>query len=118
MNIVWTASLLFTLAPVRPLLGAQVVGHGAGHDTKPTSALIEKVRAASAPFRDVRNTSGLYEPILGCVSGPLEGQLLQFEDSPNRFGLPAFYQLHVWAWRDNPNGAFVDWNPRVSCEGQ
>jgi hypothetical protein len=48
----------------------------------------------------------------------LEGQLLQFVDTPNRFGLPAFYELHVWAWRDNPNGAFVDWNPRVSCEGQ
>jgi hypothetical protein len=48
----------------------------------------------------------------------LDGQLLQFVDTPNRFGLPAFYELHVWAWRDNPNGAFVDWNPRVSCEGQ
>jgi len=47
----------------------------------------------------------------------LEGQLLQFYDSPNRFGLPPFYELHVWAWRDNPHGAFVDWNPRVSCEG-
>ena len=31
---------------------------------------------------------------------------------------PAFYELHVWAWRDNPSGVFVDWNPRVSCEGQ
>ncbi len=53
-------------------------------------------------------------------AGPpvLEGQLLQFYDSPNRFGLDPFYELHVWAWRDNPNGAFVDWNPRVSCEGQ
>ena len=48
----------------------------------------------------------------------LEGQLLHFVESPNRFGLPAFYELHVWAWRDNPNGAFVDWHPRVSCEGQ
>jgi hypothetical protein len=49
----------------------------------------------------------------------LEGQLLlNFVDSPNRFGLPAHYEIHVWAWRDNPNGAFVDWNPRVSCEGQ
>jgi hypothetical protein len=48
----------------------------------------------------------------------LEGQLLHFVDSPNRFGLPAHYELHVWAWRDNPNGAFVDWNTRVSCEGQ
>ena len=48
----------------------------------------------------------------------IEGQLLQFVDSPNRFGLPAHYEIHVWAWQDNPNGMFVDWNPKVSCEGQ
>ena len=48
----------------------------------------------------------------------LEGQAFQFVNSPNRYGLPAFFELHVWAWRDNPNGAFVDWNTRVSCEGQ
>lgn len=48
----------------------------------------------------------------------LEGQLLHFVDSPNRFGLPAHYELHVWAWRDNPKGAFVDWNTRVSCEAK
>jgi len=28
------------------------------------------------------------------------------------------FELHVWAWRENPNGAFVDWNNRVTCEGQ
>jgi hypothetical protein len=48
----------------------------------------------------------------------LEGQAFQLVGSPNRFGSPAFFELHVWAWRDNPNGAFVDWNNRVSCEGQ
>lgn len=48
----------------------------------------------------------------------IAGQLLNFYEEPNRFGLPPFYELHVWAWRDNPNGSFVDWNPRVSCEGQ
>ena len=48
----------------------------------------------------------------------LEGQVFQFNDSPNRFRLPAFYELHVWAARDNPRGAFADWNPRVSCEGE
>jgi hypothetical protein len=48
----------------------------------------------------------------------LEGQAFQLVTSPNRFGLPAFFELHVWAWRDSPNGAFVDWNTRVSCEGQ
>ena len=36
--------------------------------------------------------------------------------APNRFGLPAFYTLHVWAWKNNPNGAFVNWHPDVSCE--
>jgi len=48
----------------------------------------------------------------------LEGQAFQFVGSPNRYGLPSFFELHVWAWRDNPNGAFVDWNTRVTCEGQ
>jgi hypothetical protein len=48
----------------------------------------------------------------------LEGQAFQLVGSPNRYGLPAFFELHVWAWRENPKGAFVDWNDRVSCEGQ
>jgi hypothetical protein len=46
----------------------------------------------------------------------LMGQHFQYVSSPNRYGLPAFYELHVWAWRDNPHGMFVDWNPTVSCE--
>ena len=46
----------------------------------------------------------------------LMGQWFHFFDTPNRFGLPAFYTLHVWAWKDNPNGAFVNWHPNVSCE--
>jgi hypothetical protein len=51
-------------------------------------------------------------------SGPPEmmGQLFHLFDAPNRFGLPAFYTLHVWAWKDNPNGAFVNWHPNVSCD--
>ena len=48
----------------------------------------------------------------------LEGQAFQFVNAPNRYAIPAFFELHVWAWRDNPNGAFVDWNNRVSCEHQ
>jgi hypothetical protein len=46
----------------------------------------------------------------------LMGQQFLYVGSPNRYGGPAFYELHVWAWRQNPNGMFVDWNPRVSCE--
>jgi hypothetical protein len=50
-------------------------------------------------------------------SGPPElmGQFFHLFTSPNRFGLPAFYTLHVWAWKENPKGAFVNWHPNVSC---
>jgi hypothetical protein len=47
----------------------------------------------------------------------LNGQLFHFFDAPNRYGLPPFYTLHVWAWKDNPNGTFTNWNPSVSCDG-
>ena len=47
----------------------------------------------------------------------LNGQLFDLHGSPNRYGIPAFYALHVWAWRKNPSGTFADWNPRVSCDG-
>jgi hypothetical protein len=46
----------------------------------------------------------------------LGGQLLHLFESPNRFGLPSFYTLHVWAWKDNPTGMFVNWHSNVSCE--
>jgi hypothetical protein len=46
----------------------------------------------------------------------LMGQLFNYVGAPNRYGLPAFYELHVWAWKSNPDGVFADWNPRVSCE--
>lgn len=48
----------------------------------------------------------------------LDGQVFNFVDAPNRFTIPAFFELHVWAFRDNPQGAFVDWNNKVTCEKQ
>lgn len=56
------------------------------------------------------------EYISGASPATLEGHLLNHVGAPNRYGLPAFSEIHVWAWRDNPNGTFADWNPRVSCE--
>ena len=47
----------------------------------------------------------------------IDGQWFHLFDAPNRFGLDPFYTLHVWAWKDNPNGTFVNWNPSVSCDG-
>ncbi len=50
------------------------------------------------------------------VPPSLDDQDFLFVPAPNRFNLNSFFELHVWAWRDNPQGAFVDWNNQVSCE--
>jgi hypothetical protein len=50
-------------------------------------------------------------PVLG-------GQVFNFVGAPNRFNINSFFELHVWAWRDNPQGAYVDWNNGVTCEDQ
>jgi hypothetical protein len=35
-----------------------------------------------------------------------------------RHGIPfPHYDLHVWAWEENPNGTFAPFNPNVSCDG-
>jgi hypothetical protein len=70
----------------------------------------------------------MYEPKLGgrlelvaveyiAFKGPaaLDGHLFNFLSEPNRYGLDKFYELHVWAWKQNPAGAFADNNPNVSC---
>lgn len=46
----------------------------------------------------------------------LQGQHFHYVPAPNRSGLPAYYELHVWAWKKNSRGTFADWNPRVSCD--
>jgi len=33
----------------------------------------------------------------------------------NRYGLPPFYELHLWLWQPNRSGMFNDWNPAVRC---
>ena len=45
----------------------------------------------------------------------LFGHVFNFTDAPNRYGLPPFYSLHVWAWKHNATGTFAMWNPAVSC---
>jgi hypothetical protein len=46
----------------------------------------------------------------------LMGQVFHCVGAPNRYRIPAFYQLHAWAWKDHPKGMFTDWNPKVSRE--
>jgi hypothetical protein len=161
------------------LLGAPAIAAPPGNDFSP---LVEKVRAATARFRDIniaisegfvqgtpcvsgpmwgamgvhfvlpaRINGGvlnadepealIYEPMPGGAlrlvgvefivlasiwatqhptAGPpaLDGHLMNLVDAPNRYGLPAFYELHVWGWEHNPVGSFADWNTHVSCDKQ
>jgi hypothetical protein len=46
----------------------------------------------------------------------LMGQIFQQFEAPNRFGLPRFYTLHVWAWKTNPLGTFVNWHSNITCD--
>ena len=51
------------------------------------------------------------------TKGPrLQGHLFKFNRAPNRYGLGPFYELHVWAWKQNPTGMFADMNPNASCD--
>ena len=54
------------------------------------------------------NAANAGPPIVG-------GQHFNYVGAPNRLRNPAYYELHVWAWKRNPNGVFSDWNPAVSC---
>jgi len=67
-------------------------------------------------FADKWDAAPNHKDANGNVIAPkLMGQLFHYFESPNRFALPAFYTLHVWAWKENPDGAFVNWHPNVDC---
>jgi hypothetical protein len=39
----------------------------------------------------------------------------QFKLTTNFFDVPPFYALHVWLWKENPDGLFASYNPAVAC---
>ena len=45
----------------------------------------------------------------------LFGETFALTPADNRFGLPAYYSLHAWIYKDNPSGTFSAWNPTVKC---
>ena len=45
----------------------------------------------------------------------LFGQKFTLVKAGNRYGLPDFYELHVWLWQSNPSGLFAYYNPGVTC---
>jgi hypothetical protein len=52
------------------------------------------------------------------TKGPasLGGQPFSFTGTANRHGLPALYELHVWAWKANSRGAFAAMDSAAGCE--
>src|SRR4051794_19440831 len=95
-----------------------VVGQGMVDVTRPQIVLYEaqpngKLKLTGADYLVLADPWDARNP---GVTPQLMGQIFHYFPSPNRFGLPAFYTLHVWAWKDNPKGAFVNWHPNVSCQ--
>lgn len=96
-------------------VNGDLVGDGALDASRPEALMYEWRRGAYrlvgveyVVLADAWNAAHSVPPVL-------DGQLFHYTGAPNRYGIPAFYSLHVWAWRDNPQGVFADWNPRVTC---
>ena len=93
-----------------------LVGDGELDPTRPEIVIYEplpggKLKLIGADFlvlADAWNSKHAAPP-------EMMGQLFHLFEAPNRFGLPTFYTLHVWAWKENPTGAFVNWHQNVSC---
>ena len=93
-----------------------LVGDGALDAQRPEALMYEardgKLRLVGVEYivlADAWNASHPEPPTL-------MGQSFHYTPSPNRYGIPAFYALHVWAWKPNPHGAYADWNPTVTCD--
>jgi hypothetical protein len=52
----------------------------------------------------------------GAEPPELFGQEFSLTPAGNRYGLPPFYALHAWIFRNNPSGALAPYNPKVDCE--
>jgi hypothetical protein len=90
-------------------VNAKLLGGEAVDIARPQAVMYE-------PASDGTKTLIAVEYITSNGPASLEGQLFNFNGAPNRYGLPPFYELHVWAWKANPRGAFADMNPNVTCE--
>lgn len=97
-------------------VNGKLVGDGELDPTKPEIVIYEpqpngQLKLIGADFlvlADAWNAKHAAPP-------EMMGQLFHLFEAPNRFGLPAFYTLHVWAWKESPTGSFVNWHQNVSC---
>jgi hypothetical protein len=97
------------------------VGDGAIDADEPEALIYEplsngQMRLVGVEFIVIAADWAAANPQGGAPS--VDGHLMHFVSEPNRYGLPAFYELHVWAWERNPDGNFADWNTSVTCDKQ
>ena len=98
------------------LVNGDLVGDGAVDASSP-EALMYEVKNGKLQLTGVEYVVIAEAWDAGNDTPPtLMGQVFHYVGAPNRYKIPAFYELHVWAWKQNPSGMFADWNPTVSCE--
>lgn len=93
-----------------------LVGDAALHAARPEALVYEPlpgggrrlVAAEYIVFQEAWDAAHDEPPVLF-------GRELHLVEAGNRYGIPAFYELHVWLWQPNPRGLFDDWNPLVRC---
>ena len=106
--------------------GQTLLSDGQLDPTKPQALIYEP--QANGDMKLVAVEFIIFASALPAGAAPeVDGHLMLYVDgpstsrpnaSPNRYGLPGFFELHVWAWKDNPQGPYVDWNNHISCAMQ
>jgi hypothetical protein len=101
------------------VLGSRIAGGVLSAD-QPEALIYEPLPGGALRFVGVEFIvlAGPWDTLHPGSPPALDGHLLNLVGAPNRYGLPAFYELHVWAWEQNPVGSFADWNTQVSCDSQ
>ena len=86
-------------------MGVQYVNHTLGDRRSTSSTPNAMDQGGGAPPTLVASEYVVLRCCVGCANAwPLFETEFHVTASPNRFGFPDFYSLHVWAWRDNPAG--------------
>lgn len=98
---------------------ASLVGDGVERVTQPEALVYAPTAGGSLTLAALEyvTTKAAWDAHHGGVP-TLFGRKFNFTPAGNRFGLPAYYSLHVWIYQHNPAGKFAMWNPTVSCKGQ
>jgi hypothetical protein len=95
-------------------INGTLVSDGAVNAASPEALVYQQL--PNGELRLVANEYVVFYSMWSGASAPsLFGQQFKLIGTPNRYGLPAFYALHAWIWKDNPDGMFEDWNPRGAC---